>query len=181
LSVLGAALLSLFGAIVAFFSTLAVLDGAFLTTWLSTSQSRIGAFAAPGLSIVGPANLATLRPITVPIAPAAVNSSAAAEAAAVETNAAPRKGALVAPLVRRAPPTPVLAWDETQPVAQPTAIAKTTTPRQPRLATRKLAPELRSALGGPLPASSGQAASTPTKSPTRLAPTREPSPQGPSP
>jgi hypothetical protein len=182
LPVFGAVLLSLFGAIVAFFSTLALLDGTFVSTFPSTSQSRIGAFAAPGLSVIGPASLATLRPISVPIVPATGTTSPGAEPASVETPTASRKSAIVAPLVRRAPPTPVLASDETQPVTQPSAIAKAPTSPQLHIATRKLiAPELRSALGGPLPASSVQAAPAATKPRPRLAPTRESSPQGPSP
>lgn len=180
--VLGATLLSLLGAIVAFFSVLAALDGTLTAPWPSAPESRVGAFAAPRLSLVATASHTTLRPIPVTIAPDSVVGAPAAHRAGTDALATARKGAIVAPLVRRAPFEPTPASDEPAPPAQSKAIAKAPSPPQPRVATRSpFAPEARSALGGPRPAPPRAAPATGTKARSILERTPPTAPTNPTP
>lgn len=177
MSLLGATFLSLLGAIITFFSVLAALDGVATAPWPTTPTSRVGAFAAPGLAAASATGLAVLRPIPV------TNSATESRAAPAEPRAhgnrqtPPRQTAIVAPLVRRAPASVVLASDEPQEAPVLKTAKPTAPPPQPRLAARKpFAPETRSALGGPLPATPR----TPSPPAPRKRSTPAPAPSGPS-
>jgi len=156
----GVVLLSLTCGIVSFVSVLGVLGGWPGTTSSSGETSRLGTFAAPDLAPEGVTSLAVLRPIPVTIG-ADETIAAASQLTLTIGSAAPARGSphpngvLVPPMARRAPAEPVLTMDET-PSLQPSVVvakAPSAPVPAPRLAVRKpFAPEVRSALGGPLPA-----------------------------
>ncbi|MGE0701575.1 MAG: hypothetical protein AB7O57_20940, partial [Hyphomicrobiaceae bacterium] len=110
--IIGAMLLSLTGAIIAFFSVLTALDGGRISWPGASSDSRVAAFALPGLATAHPDSLTALRPVPVKIAlpaePAVARPSLGSVAAAASAAGAPTtKAAWVAPVARRVPREPV--------------------------------------------------------------------------
>jgi hypothetical protein len=154
-SIVRALLLSIAGAIAAFWSALLVLEGASLP-WVGLSEStRIAAFASPELRMAQSESLTALRP--VPVTGAAGDEKSAQRAhgpyplrAAFEASTEPvARSAWVPPITRRQP-------QERSAFPTVEAAAVTSSESRPKASPRRPLPDLetstRSALGGPRPA-----------------------------
>lgn len=168
-------LLSLPGGIAAFFLTLAALDTEWPDLFSGEPQSRVAAFAAPGLGQAAADGLGTLRPIPVAIEAGLASLPPARPGTPQGSQPARSKTAWVPPIVRRMPAQPEATPEAVPPTATVVADAKPAPVARPTAPSAPLDSTTRSALGGPrgvaiaAPRPAAKAAATPVRAPAQEA------------